>query len=72
MKPAASISAKRKNTLYNKPHIFKPDLDNLIKYICDICSNNVIYQDDCIIASITAKKVYSELPRTEFTLMEIK
>jgi Holliday junction resolvase RusA-like endonuclease len=32
MEPAKSISLKRRNALYGQTHIFKPDLDNLIKF----------------------------------------
>ena len=46
-------------------HTFKPDLDNLIKWICDI-SNSVLYHDDCTIAKITATKLYDTNARTEF------
>jgi len=70
MKAPASISIKRRQLLYGTNHIFKPDLDNLIKFICDIC-NNVTYEDDCIISVINAKKTYDENPRTEFTLRNI-
>ncbi len=66
-----SISKKRKEAFYNKPHIFKPDLSNLVKFYEDICSG-VVYHDDCIIAAITAKKIYDERPRTEFTLRSIE
>jgi len=51
-------------------HSFRPDLDNLIKFIADI-SNGVLYDDDCIIASITARKIYDEEPRSEFTVREL-
>ena len=70
MKTPLSISAKRRESLYGTHHVFKSDLDNLIKYVADICSN-VLYHDDCIIAAITAKKIYDEKPRTEFTLKVI-
>lgn len=70
MKTPDSISAKRRSSLYGKPHVFKADLDNLIKFTSDICSG-VVYKDDCIIAAIEAKKVYSDNPRTEFTLKVI-
>jgi len=70
MKAPVSISAKRRQLLYGTNHLFKPDLDNLIKYICDIC-NNVTYEDDSIISSISAHKIYDENPRTEFTLRNI-
>lgn len=44
-----------------------PDLDNMIKYICDVC-NGILYKDDAIISSIRAKKVYDKNPRTELTI----
>ncbi len=70
MKAPDSISQKRRELLYRNPHIFKPDLDNLVKYVCDI-SSGVIYQDDCIISSITTKKVYDENARTEFSFTSL-
>jgi len=45
-------------------HHFKPDLDNLIKYICDV-STKIIYEDDSCVASINARKRYNVEPRTE-------
>lgn len=58
---------KRHLELENSPHFFRADLDNLIKWICDI-GTGVLYKDDCIIAAINAKKIYGDPPRTEFTL----
>jgi Holliday junction resolvase RusA-like endonuclease len=52
-------------------HIFKPDLDNLVKFVCDIC-NEILYHDDCIVSRIEAQKVYDRNPRTEFTIVPIK
>lgn len=52
-----------------RPHVFKPDLSNLIKYIEDVATG-ILFKDDCIISSINAKKLYSKTPRTEFTLLE--
>lgn len=52
---------------------FKPDLDNLIKFILDTmndCEN--IYNDDCLVTKITAQKIYGPVARTEFTLTELK
>lgn len=46
------------------------DLDNLIKFICDI-GNNILWEDDAIIASISAKKVYDVRSRTEFTITSL-
>jgi len=38
-------------------HSQKPDLDNLIKFICDVM-NDIIYKDDSQICKITATKQY--------------
>ena len=51
-------------------HISVPDLDNLIKWICDVCLN-VIYKDDSIVTSINAKKIYDVNARTEFQFTQI-
>lgn len=71
MKTPESISLKKKEALYGKYHIVKPDISNMIKYIEDIATG-IIYNDDCLIASIDSKKVYDAIPRTQFTLKEIK
>lgn len=62
-----------------KYHIYKPDIDNLFKMVGDLCSmendegmKGILMQDDCIISSISAKKIYSKNPRTEFTIRELK
>jgi len=52
-------------------HQFKPDIDNLIKYLLDV-SQSVLFDDDCVISQITAIKQYDTKPRTEFTLRSIK
>jgi len=60
-------------------HVYKPDLDNLIKMILDVASmkdfddvDGVLMHDDCIVSSINAKKIYDLEPRTVFTLSELK
>lgn len=65
-----SWSRKKKEAAFNTPHHSTPDLSNLIKWVED-CATNVIYQDDALIARIIAYKVYSDEPRTEFTIREI-
>jgi Holliday junction resolvase RusA-like endonuclease len=68
------ISVKRKKLLQGKYHIFRPDTDNCIKYVCDI-AQKILFEEDCIVASISAYKVYDLNPRTEFivkTLPEVK
>lgn len=69
--PKSSPKIKKELTAGNIYHIARPDLDNLVKWICDV-SANILYGDDSVIASTTAKKVYDKNPRTVFTLKEIK
>lgn len=42
----------------------KPDIDNVVKIICDSL-NGVAYKDDAQIVEIHAYKLYSENPRVE-------
>lgn len=46
-------------------HVFKPDIDNLVKFIFDVC-NGILYKDDCTIAAVTACKRWDYKERTEF------
>jgi Holliday junction resolvase RusA-like endonuclease len=52
-------------------HTVKPDIDNLAKFVLDSISHGVLLSDDKIVYSISAKKLYDEKPRTEFTITEI-
>lgn len=53
------------------PHTNKPDLSNLIKLIEDI-GTGIIYTDDSIIYSISAKKHYSDEDKILFTISQIE
>lgn len=64
-----SGSGKKKNR-EDEYHFFRPDLDNLEKFIKDIGSK-VIYHDDCQIALVTKKKIYGLEPRTEIIVREL-
>lgn len=55
----------------NRKHCIKPDISNCIKYIEDVCSKLIFY-DDCLIASIYSEKLYDYEPRTEFYIIELK
>ena len=57
--------------LCDTPHIYKPDLSNLIKYYEDICTG-ILIKDDCLIAQIDASKKYDHVSRTEFEISPIK
>ena len=50
-----------------RPHFIKPDLDNLIKFLLDV-ANGTIITDDALVSTIKARKVYSVISRTEFTI----
>lgn len=47
----------------------RPDLDNLVKLICEALQGNA-FPDDSRIVSIVAEKVYDDLPLTEITVRE--
>jgi len=51
-------------------HSGRPDLDNLVKFVQDSL-NTIYYKDDALISQITAKKIYSESPRTEITITKL-
>ena len=50
-------------------HSVKPDLDNLVKLMCDVM-NKGFYIDDSQICILQAEKRYGK-PRTEITIQEI-
>jgi Holliday junction resolvase RusA-like endonuclease len=52
-----SWSKKKRNELEMSPHTAKKDLDNLIKWVGDAL-NGIIWEDDSIIWSIEAVKVW--------------
>jgi Holliday junction resolvase RusA-like endonuclease len=66
----ARLKTNKNGTPYHY-HATVPDLDNLLKFIQDACKN-VTLADDRWICSISAKKVYDNNPRTEFTITEIE
>lgn len=49
----------------------KPDGDNILKIICDAL-NNIAYHDDSHIVKATVEKLYSEIPRVEVILKELR
>jgi len=49
------------------PHIKRPDLDNLIKFVKD-CLNGVVWKDDSQISKLMGFKIYGIEPRTEITI----
>jgi len=67
MKIAKAHSKERKKGL---PHYHKPDIDNLAKFYLD-CINELIIDDDRMIAELWCKKVYSDKTKTEIFLKEL-
>lgn len=47
----------------------KPDVDNIVKAICDAL-NNTCYTDDNQIVQLSAKKIYAENPGLEIKIKE--
>jgi Holliday junction resolvase RusA-like endonuclease len=66
--PAKSISKRKREELLYKPYLFKSDLDNTIKVICDAL-NKIAYKDDSQIYSIECKKIYDEKSRIEVEII---
>ena len=52
-------------------HITKPDIDNLSKFVMDALQG-ILWDDDCYINALDAKKAYSDKPRTEIEYWQIK
>lgn len=63
-------SEKKREKLAARYHTIKPDIDNLEKFVLDI-ANGVLYGDDCIVASLTSRKIYDVNPRTVIEIRRI-
>lgn len=71
---ARTASKKKVQDLIGKPHPHKPDSDNLLKWLCDLCvKSRTVLKDDCSIAIIQANKQWElyERARTVLTLSEL-
>lgn len=66
-----ATSKKRYSELIGSYHISKPDCDNLAKGVKDSLEG-VAYRNDSQIARLTVTKKYSENPRIEFEICELK
>lgn len=56
-------SKKKHKGMIGKPHIKKPDIDNLIKFALD-CMNGLCWHDDSMVALLCATKIYGHTPQT--------
>ena len=59
-----SLSKKKRAEMIGKPHLQKPDLDNLIKNVLDR-ANGLLWNDDDCVYEIKAKKVWAEKGKIE-------
>lgn len=66
-KPKKDYDAKIQGKI---AHTIKPDASNCIKFYED-CGNGILYNDDSQIIELSAKKYYSDHPRTEITILAI-
>lgn len=64
MKIPQSVSKKRRDAMLGAPCLKRPDLDNFVKLYLD-CMQGIVLSDDSIVWNITAKKIWSDEPRTE-------
>ena len=66
----SSWSKKRRAANLEKPELVvkRPDLDNLIKALCD-GMNGIVFKDDCQVAHLgECSKVYGESPRVDVSV----
>jgi len=61
----ASMSAKKRAAM--PAHVKKPDADNCLKFLKDVC-NGILWHDDSQVNYLTARKEYGENPRTVLTV----
>lgn len=62
--PPASLSKKKKAALIEQPHVYRPDISNLVKFVEDVLQDALIIYDDCQITQIKAQKLYASKPKT--------
>jgi len=64
-----SLSGKKKADLRGRPCRSKPDIDNIIKVLCDAL-NGVAYQDDSQVVAVTAEKRWGDEPHVWVEIRE--
>jgi Holliday junction resolvase RusA-like endonuclease len=70
MRIPRKIHTKRNLERTHTYHYCRPDLSNLIKFVEDAVQS-ILFHDDAQICCITARKIYHQEPRTEFTLKQL-
>lgn len=66
-----SASKKKKKELPGRPHTKKIDLSNCIKMVEDTF-NGILWEDDCLIAEIYARKIYAIEGSTVLVITEVQ
>ena len=69
--PASLSKKKRCELIEQHYHIKKPDADNLLKTVKDSLEGT-FYKNDSQICKVNMQKVYSDKPRVEFELKDIR
>ncbi|MDR1647770.1 MAG: RusA family crossover junction endodeoxyribonuclease, partial [Zoogloeaceae bacterium] len=71
----ASWSKKKRGAALGNPRAIlpakRPDLDNVVKSVCD-AMNGVVFRDDAQIVRLTAEKIYAECPCVRVQIEAIK
>lgn len=62
---------KRRIEAVGKPDPTRPDIDNYAKFYCDLM-NDLVYSDDNLITDLWCEKTYSDKPKVEIFITEIK
>jgi Holliday junction resolvase RusA-like endonuclease len=64
------IPKSAKNRKEGEYHVFKPDIDNLEKFVMDAI-NGLFWNDDCQICKLRSKKIWSQEDKTELLIREL-
>lgn len=57
----ASTSGKKRAKMCGSPCHKRPDIDNYVKYILDVC-NGIVFKDDGQVSHLYSEKLYSDTP----------
>lgn len=64
------VGLKKRQEIDGKYHTCRPDFSNLLKFMEDI-AQPILYDDDCIICSVSGCKKYDMEPRTEIMITQL-
>jgi len=66
-----SYTKKKRESLYGKPKITKPDADNVAKFYLDVMSG-LVYDDDNVVAELSVRKRYIQDGESAFVRIIIE